>query len=1624
MARALTSSRPRSRAGRLPYAFVGVVVLAALVLLTSYFEVAVNWSSGNESYNIAEETESAIQLANAEISAAAYQDLMRSEAAILAAGANPALNELNVSLEQNFSGVDGSLAQLGLFDGSFVDGTVVVTALAWGINVTWDEGQVYEGVSQVALTSDANDPYLPLAQIPDASHPYAPGETEAPVYPMAIGWVLLSAFDAPTGVSSVQKVSFTQTVPSEIGFLQDSAEQFSAASSGPQGDFSQLVEYLVTTLGQLRALAGYGSGGYPGPQAGTNISQTHCVSSTVGMSILNCNDINDSVNLAEILMSLQYFHNYDPDAANAFVASLPPGAYQTLIQTYVSTGTVDGAALYLLLLQQNGGWFDNTIATGEGLAAAVDSFADRYTYDLLDQFFGNQTVDPTLTDPVVSWCIINGPTYPGCATAGYPGLNLANLSALLNKWMNSYQNWLGITIDSLPGSDVTAYIAWENETVNGCTYTILPGAQIQVSTNPVPNIADLIMGTSYPPDTNNGVTSVPLPSLLYNVWENATVDQARLNGDFWTEASVGGTEQAGYYFTDESLLHEYDQSGGCGASGCTGTALTPYQDAVDAIINTVTSAMEYKPDPASPTQAFPITDVNHTGYLNYLADNATKDGNNYTAVQAGLPDLTTAAGIDQVLNSSAYSLLTNGSSAILQGPYELALQKFATEATNSSWLNTSFIDGALHPYLLGANASGPGIGVGASEGTYPYALSDIAGLTVREWFQLLYGLYFGTASSIPTSIPSWATIGYSGMDASSYHVQSQGVEHDPPAVYQEPDFATNVMNETYVSIMDWMGWDGTGTGFNAPDECDNGQRNPTFGYCGYTGAAYNANYDNVLTTGSGGVCAAADPANPAITNGQAAYQLAAKYWYNDEGSGTGPTIWDHTWNNVRNATLNALDATVSVPTVDTVVEPGIDTVHNAITSSWLSVKNDTGNGYFNSQNFSDWAIRTFAAPIINDTRMLGQVGGWLSQLFQSTDQAIWNGANATSIVSKPYVEDQVPYEFFQGNYSQQGANEQLFNESLQPLASGLTITGDGGFAINFHQPTETIHLVDPQDDASNMGISPFSSTWTVTLDGSLSLQLRSSQASLYTDGFLNTTNANYTIPMDLSLPVTLYTPWPISYAWNPTEAPAPGDTDNLADPTGVQTRGLLGLTGHDYHTAVGGTVALSHSTDFMPGVYVSPALDQFFDQSVSIGKVLSAGTLESADLLAALPDRGVGASAAWAQNLTLLENVTNTALTATATSGYDTAVQTTLAELNYNLTQAYLPHAFNDVTFAEPGYFGAAATLDTATQSFNTYSSTNEPTNCQAAPSAGSCYGDPLQIDMDFAVGAPQVSASYDIDNDFNVLHPAMQGFQGTWSSSGGFQLGAYWQDFQTPYTLSITGAPGGAQAEPLSVPSNYAQLQVPAWSSTGAYPAVLSVDGVGALPSAAQQAFNASVAGYLPSPGVFANYVAQQQYEAGLLYDAWQTPAPSTGVTQFGYGTNVLVSTAPGAAREESFLVAMQDAGVPGGIFNSPGSQLQAFLLWYVANHEALAYGLGEASIDPTTLASAEPFLLHSIYRNMTLATGDPTSPSTFAYLSDNLAASEADLGGTGGGLLCSPTILLGGGTPGTWGMSGSLTT
>ncbi|MDE1821069.1 MAG: hypothetical protein KGI98_09545 [Euryarchaeota archaeon] len=1461
----------RDRHGRVPYAFAALVVgLALLLLVSSLLSSEVLWTGGITGHDT-EIVDQAMTSAVAMLEENASEALLGELAHLLEGGANPPLQLLNSSVASDVqqyvaTAFHGSTTHSPLCPSGRDMGPATVCVLSFWVGVTFPSWQGNGLAPNVAPTPpDAGSawPAMPGQEVSTTGFSVPAQVNETP-FPAVVGAFVLSAVD-PSGTSTVASYPFLRTETVPLGLLESSSDLFTADLTGPDGGFARLAAYILSTVAELRALLGYGSGGYSGPDTGA----------TTGVAeVLTPADVANAGALAVMVETLYTFHATDPSAVTLFGNSLPP-RFSSLLHAALQ-GRIDGAALFLYLESTPGSlWSNENVAVGETLAQAISSFSDRFTFDLLHTIWGAQTVDPTLREPVADWAFVWSLTSQWA-------------QARLSQYMTQYRSWMGSQLSHLTSYTGTSPVgimgAWADQDGPGdllCYYpstggpiwvgipdfyTIFPGGSYSATTGAVGNTTSLVLG-----NPNAAAPYNPAPYVVKTTLKiNAQGGPSTIKHTF------------DYTLVDSSLLGEY-------------TTSTPTNGASnDTLTQLLTDLSWSMSTPAGSSLSSP-------GYVPYVAgwmDGQVPSGLSTSSV--GVPDPTSPLQLGPSGAGSTY--LQDGVGSLYSGPFASALSTLAADepTQSSSW----FVQGAEYPRGLG---SGPNQGDANS-------LLDIARLAVRLWTMMDYNLYWGGIGQI-TPIYTFGPVSYQQQAPYDERISS------PPAPYSFPDLPQDLQVSAFDDIYKWIS-----THTASPS-------------CSYDSACQAGYY--------GAICVS--PWGP----GSGYFNALALYFWNPQG------VWDA----LAPSTLTV--AAGSVGRVASQAQP-------ALVSAWA----DTGNAHWNSAYFRSWVEQSLGgSEVLPDMASLAST--WAPELYGNAQS--WNSRvlDEHTLVDQPTLLGGLPFQAWQGNRSQAVAGGGLLDEGPPQVSLALR-----GTTLGLSPPLETLQFVDPQDRSSDMGISPFQTTWDVRYSSTVDLVLTvPGDPVLPGPSGPEPTRLALSVPLHAEFPVTVVTPWPL-------ETGAQGVP---SDPTLTYTRGLTGIEGADVHVA--------RNPDFLPGTYVSPTLIDLLGRVGIVGGEVLGETTADASLLSALPDTAASGGPGAAEGLgDGLDYATN-AMVATDQQGNSASVRGDMGTMNSLLSRIGFPSLLYLNNYA---FLGDNLSLTLQ----GTYVATfGEGTNAASV----------LDASLTFSASALSF-ISVDYDNayapyTFSLVHTP-NGATGL-----GLQLRAGWLRWGVTSSLALT-APGGGPAGPSGGgPTALGALYVPALGTT-VPSADLYEQGSPSLPSPAAGAYSRSVGEWLSSygptaPPTFDEVVSAEQFAFGYYYDSVRQSGLSGTLDRIDLG----VSLGLGNTWSSGSI-----AYAPGGAVTAAG--LETFLEWAVSANRPLAYALGEPTPDEQVIAQLPPSLLASVFWNDSLggcggglgscpAVGDVYANYPGAFSSPNLAAIESDLGGLGGGLSNHPEVILGGNGP-----------
>ncbi len=1442
-----------------------------------------------------------------------------------------------------------------------IEDPFVVCISSWWVHVTFpslhSEG-LYPTVSEADPSSSA-----PVG--PSAQNTYL-ATTPASVtpYPAVVGSIQLFAYQNTSGAFSEATFPFVESPQSALGLLESSAESFTNSVEGPEAEFTRLAQYILTTVGELNALEGVGGGPY-GP-------------STSVASVLPSSDISLAGNLALLLTTLQSFRTYDTHATDAFGAGHSP--LDSLVQKYVSNGTVDSAALFLFLMQSMGK--SPTTATsqvGATLAQSVYSFVDRFTYDILYTYFGNYVVDPTLLEPVATWEDI-----------WQQGASIVDqwAYARVTEYANDYANWLGVAICNPPvtnGGDPPVENSWacathslnaqsatgnlgplESTAEVGCyvvpdsggppfiiyvpaTYVMLPSTTLAINVPKVPTMDNLLVGN----EASGGYSPDPF------------VFHTRLDiSSFQGSPNYQLSHKFSYQLVDKSLLGEY--------TGSSYNGNYPANYTVTKIIQNLNQSM---------SEQYAQTKV--SGYVDTIARAMAKMGPSAN----GLPTLT---GSD-VLNSS-YSYLTQGSAAEYSTLW--AATGYISSQNTPSNLDNWWVTGAEHV---------SGVGTGPSVHT-TYSLSDTARLGARLWYMTYYNLYYGMNGDIDPTLPSGAPVQTSSAEDGLWVSPAAGKLPVPPAQYlYEPNFREDVQSATFDDIYAWMG--------SSEGSWNGGQGNLDWflfapGFQGSGAGPAQVDQECALyANAAASTFTGQDDCDQPYTC-EPFLQASAMY-YNDQQN-----LWSQVLGLVEQA---------GTPTIGSG-----NSQFSLITTSWNNIQHYTGKADWKGNSFSGAGgfietyvdIPSLASGNPDPTSIYQNTGSlaeqWIPGIYESSQQWTENMASEQSLPYSPYLQRNMPYEYWQGTRSAaltDGSVESVPGLNLDSVSYYSESGTPGTLTYSLTQPQVCVHTVDPQDSSVNMGIAPFETTWDVFMGGTVRLTISDPQKELLEGGKLHNTTLTIEVPLRANFPVTIETPWPLQ-----------SNILQKTDPIPLETRGLLGLVvGHpatfsyDYKP-LGSSPA---NWVFLPGDYVSPLLNKLLVALHGASIIAKNETADEAAMLSNLPDAGPDGGPAL--SLALSQDVQWDGLAYNSVAKYSSSVFLSLmGQIQGKLHLASGSMLTPVLALNYHTFFGDNMTSLNLQSHYANFQSGEGGTSVNSR-------SDVFEATESLTTNSITGTVEYDPGNANMTLRSMWKAPGSSWSLLG------FWNQSGVTSRLDLTG-PGHPISQQLWAYSpGLSSLLVPHDGYT-ASTASLYVGGAPSGLGTTQTELTKAYQNWMKTTSpTFDTYVTTEQYLAGYLFDCLQQ---STGCTlpsqQWRWGTALQM---PGGQLWSSTSVIFTPAG---GI---TAANMDAFLLWDVSANRVMGYSLNESAPDYMALAlMAQPqvgapqagwmssSLLPSVGWNSTYGIGafQPTpvalTDPAAAFNDPNFASMEADMGGLLDGGSSSAVVDLGGASSSTYTYQGSL--
>jgi len=542
--------------GKIPFALVGVVLILLSTMAFAMVGEVDESGRGISIYNPNRQTSEAAAEARNDLATRAHH-LVLQEIQELTKERDPDMTLLQAEVERSF--------------GEYVNRTYpskarnsIVYIDDWSLSI----------VSDVRSTTEVNDHFDPQDESvePHQASPLEEGDHanrtdyddgEAPIYGRVMGEIDISVYSEASGHNVTYIKQFHENVYSLAFYLKGEMREFQSESQDPFGEVGKLIRYQLSTISQTRTLFGNASGGY-----GENDGDIE--------SLLSKEDVEVAVNLALLLEAVRLYGDYDEEIAEEM------GVKEEL-EKYAESGTIDAADVYLLHRNID----EQEVDAGKIIAQAIYPFGEDFVLDLYELFWGDEIVDPTLSEPVVDWDAMKD-----------KGEGWAEEQ--VRTWLETYREWLDIPETLYPQYDQATI---ETMKTSGSEHSWLCLADPR---NPRPVGGNYYVFSRGPYDFSDGtwwMNSEAVPDtvdLILGDPGNRNMDPEPYELNFFSDFSFVGYRNIEYYLVQESLISRHDQGRN-----------TPYYDTLEYILKTINRSIRQKSEH--------VDDVDEKGFMDFMS---------------------------------------------------------------------------------------------------------------------------------------------------------------------------------------------------------------------------------------------------------------------------------------------------------------------------------------------------------------------------------------------------------------------------------------------------------------------------------------------------------------------------------------------------------------------------------------------------------------------------------------------------------------------------------------------------------------------------------------------------------------------------------------------------------------------------------------------------------------------------------------------------------------------------------------------------------------------------------------------------------------------------------------------
>lgn len=1151
--------------GRIPFAFVALTILVLTVAAGAYMVEQSAWKSKENTRDGSVHTADYQALSALDLETRAYyiaHEVLRERMNVTAENDTKDLDVVDEMVRRRLEAYINETYPV-------TEGVFTVTVPDWDVNLLIDEMNTMDLLG-VANTTRSGRTYVmdntSLLELDTVAPPLL-RSTARSLYFRLVGYAKYRIFNSDENISVEKYDPFDKNVYSPLPLMKNLAGGFKAESTGEFGPMGRMIRYMITTIAQYRVLSGYAGGGYGGPHDGKGLSD-----------VVTGEDVETAVNLALLLTQARHFRDHDEDAAEAQETPDPAAnSVGNLMDNYVNNGSVDPADLIALYNDLE----NYTIDAGRIFAQSIYGFSDRFVWELLELFWGEEWdpdgdghreddtyFDPTLDEPIVDWEEIEAKT----DTEQWSRDRLWHYLGVVGKWLGitdtGDENGDIVRIEAQPEESAVikdVYSRYRHPALAGEVVGAPSGADLCDVPVPPPGYGPpdyYVAGTDAyhvdgryylfgsaadstfsdnrwyvrayirPEEADQGESTDARYLILGEVPGQGGDDGRPYTYKLVTRDNWGsgvGERTYEYYAVKESLIEKHGDHADGG----------PYYNTFRFIVEALTRSMKQQPSD--------IDNIRSKGMLDYAAYDTERQLGERNA------ELTIDPKDDSLILEDHLRRMTEDENGAIRDPLA-EFSGYADQEKENWFRQGAYLNDTADP-----------------DDTEEYFLYDLMKETVDLWYEAAVNLYDGgnrdfdeDGSSLygPEDGPEhWNN--YDGAPNSELPVtRFQTSKHETEATDEKLagtfKFRNDALRDSYYRVMQIVEGRDDAVEFSFQNWEDLGSQHWVWtvkGSCGEAGVLYGWVF-----------VSAGDTAVPVSDQ-----QMIPRESYDGTGSPEDLTPNDDPWrtpgaayaegiwdilktgnsertnlaNNdpgggIREAAGNVVGwsgwpVTTNEGLLDDVTEGHVgssDTVTDEGTYGY------PGGSYDFTGDFYGLVKEYVGSEFLDRGALwdrLAEEDGWLWRIIrEETADRIGDGLDLFNIPTLTSARSHVPRTFWHGSRERAAENGTLFTEEfvVDQVPDALR-EEDDTLSVDIKVPANGSHFVDAQDIEFPMSNDCFNAIWWVNVSGEARYRVRNSKRSSVDpkSGGHDHFWYNFTVDFDIDLPVSIFSGWDLETGW-------------------------------------------------------------------------------------------------------------------------------------------------------------------------------------------------------------------------------------------------------------------------------------------------------------------------------------------------------------------------------------------------------------------------------------------------------------------------------------------------------------